>query len=246
MDEKDPNVILGSYPCTKYSAIADIHGTRTGDELFLHFFRHVAIQRPDIYIVENVPGMLKFPIVMEAMTKLPDYYVNVFCPVNSNIWLPQDRKRLIIVGSRRSFNWTPPELTSNNRTSLKDLIEKDPDIDYSTFLNKACYKRINGEYRDRPIISDPELDHIAPTCVAHYAKDRSTRMVKDSNSPIGARPYTVKEYARLMGVPDSFKFAGSDNDSYRQIGNGVPAPIGRWLAKEIKRYYAPYLQTNLF
>jgi DNA (cytosine-5)-methyltransferase 1 len=44
---------------------------RTGDDLFLHFFRHVAIRRPELYVVENVPGMRKFPVVMEAMTKLP-------------------------------------------------------------------------------------------------------------------------------------------------------------------------------
>ena len=30
-----------TYPCTKYSSIADIHGTRTGDELFLHALRHL-------------------------------------------------------------------------------------------------------------------------------------------------------------------------------------------------------------
>jgi DNA (cytosine-5)-methyltransferase 1 len=42
-------------------------------------------------------------------------------------------------------------------------------------------KRIKGEYRDFPIIIiDPELPNaIAPTCVAHYSKDLSTRLVKD-------------------------------------------------------------------
>ena len=60
--------------CTKYS-VADLHGTRTGDELFLHAFRHMAIAQPDIFIVENVMGMRRFPVVMEAMTKLPNYYI---------------------------------------------------------------------------------------------------------------------------------------------------------------------------
>lgn len=53
-----------TYPCTKYRTIADIHGTRTGDELFLHTLRHLAIARPD-------------------------YYVQVFCPIKSETWLPQ-------------------------------------------------------------------------------------------------------------------------------------------------------------
>ena len=96
LDQPKSDIIVGTYPCKRYSTIADIHGTRTGEELFLHFFRHIALEKPEMYICENVPGMKKFQIVMEAMTKLPDYYVNVFCPVNALNWLPQDRKRLII------------------------------------------------------------------------------------------------------------------------------------------------------
>lgn len=51
-----PSDIIVGYPCTKYSAIANIYGTRTGDELYLYFFRHTALEQPEIYIVENVPG----------------------------------------------------------------------------------------------------------------------------------------------------------------------------------------------
>ena len=98
LEQPKTDIIIGTYPCTKYSSIADIHGTRTGDDLFLHFFRHIAIEQPEMYIVENVPGMKKFKVVMEAMTKLPDYYVNVFCPIDAANWLPQRRKRLILFG----------------------------------------------------------------------------------------------------------------------------------------------------
>jgi DNA (cytosine-5)-methyltransferase 1 len=55
------------------------------------FFRHVAIRRSELYVVGNVPGMKKFPVVMEAMTKLPDYYVHVACPVKSSIWPAKKR-----------------------------------------------------------------------------------------------------------------------------------------------------------
>lgn len=54
LDQQDADVYIGTFPCTKYSAIADIHGTRTGDDLFLHFFRHVALAQPEAYIIENV------------------------------------------------------------------------------------------------------------------------------------------------------------------------------------------------
>jgi hypothetical protein len=53
---------------------------------------------PSFTSPRNVPGMKKFPVVMEAMTKLPDYYVHVACPVKSSIWLSQKRDRLMIIG----------------------------------------------------------------------------------------------------------------------------------------------------
>jgi len=44
----------GNLSVHKVFAIGDIHGVRTGDDLVLHFFRHVAIRRPELYVVENV------------------------------------------------------------------------------------------------------------------------------------------------------------------------------------------------
>ena len=221
-----------TYPCTKYSSIADIHGTRTGDELFLHALRHLAIARPEFYVVENVPGMRAFPIVMEAMTKMPDYYIQVFCPIKSEHWLPQRRNRLIIIGTRRPFSIRPPE--STKRIRLADILETDPQIT----LPRAIKARMNGEYRDLPIISDPANNDLAPTCVAHYAKDKSTRLVRDKRFPMGVRPYSVREWARLQGLEDDFIFPVSNTAAYRQIGNGVSVPVGRWIGTEMQRYFA--------
>jgi DNA (cytosine-5)-methyltransferase 1 len=229
--DKDCHVMVATYPCTKYSPIGDIHGVRTGDDLFLHFFRHVAIRRPELYVVENVPGMKKFPVVMEAMTKLPDYYVHVACPVKTSTWLPQKRDRLIIIGSRKNFAWRTP--TANRAVTLAEILEPEPAPHIPDYVNR----RLTGQYRDKPIISDPKRGDIAPTCVAHYSKDLSTRLVVDARFPRGVRPYTVREYARLQRVPDAFTFAGSSNDAYRMIGNGVSVPVGGWIGSEIKRYF---------
>ena len=231
LTDKDCHVMVATYPCTKYSPIGDIHGVRTGDDLFLHFFRHVAIRRPELYVVENVPGMKKFPVVMEAMTKLPEYYVHVACPVKTSTWLPQKRDRLIIIGSRRSFAWREP--VSKRAVTLAEILEPEPTPHIPDYVNR----RLAGKYRDKPIISDPKHGDIAPTCVAHYSKDLSTRLVADARFPRGVRPYTVREYARLQGVPDTFTFAGGANDAYRMIGNGVSVPVGEWIGSEIKRYF---------
>lgn len=228
LDQQDADVYIGTFPCTKYSTAADINGTRTGDDLFLHFFRHIVLAKPEMYVVENVPGMLKFRVVMEALTKLPDYYVRIECPVNANMWLPQERKRLILIGSKKPFSRF--EYPERKPLRLKDILEKDSEVDIPQYV----LNRINGKYRDNQIVSDPENDDLAPTCVAHYAKDKGTRLIKDGKR---IRPYTVREYARLQGFPDWFQFCGTDNDAYRQIGNAVAVPMGRWIGEQIVRYF---------
>jgi DNA (cytosine-5)-methyltransferase 1 len=232
LEQPQTDIIVGTYPCTKYSAIADIHGTRTGDDLFLHFFRHIAIEKPEMYIVENVPGMKKFKVVMEAMTKLPDYYVNVFCPVDASIWLPQRRKRLILFGTRKPYTINLPKQMHRIRT-IKNLLEKNPAVEVPDYV----IKRIQGGYRDLPIIIDPALPSaIAPTCVAHYSKDLSTRLVKDNTTKHGLRPFSVREYARLQGFPDDFYFENKRN-SYKLIGNAVPVDMGRWIGEVARKYF---------
>lgn len=133
--EKDCDVMVATYPCNRYSPIGDIHGVRTGDELFLHFFRHVALKLPECYVLENVPGMKKFPVVMEAMTKLPDYYVNVFCPVQSEMWLPQRRNRLIIIGSRRAFEWNKPR--ARRRVRLAEILARRAENVYNQWIEAS-------------------------------------------------------------------------------------------------------------
>jgi DNA (cytosine-5)-methyltransferase 1 len=232
LEQPNTDIIVGTYPCTKYSAIADIHGTRTGDDLFLHFFRHIAIEQPEMYIVENVPGMRKFKVVMEAMTKLPDYYVNVFCPVDASNWLPQKRKRLILFGTRKPYLITSPN-QQNNRQRLKDILENNPDVEMPDYV----ISRIKGKYRDLPIIVDPEQPGaIAPTCVAHYAKDLGTRLIKDRNSKHGVRPFSIREYARLQGFPDDFFFENK-RSSYKLIGNAVPVHMGKWIGNVGMKYF---------
>jgi DNA (cytosine-5)-methyltransferase 1 len=185
-----------------------------------------------MYVVENVPGMKKFKVVMEAMTKLPDYYVHVFCPVDASNWLPQSRKRLILIGTRKPFNIEAP-LPESNRPKLKDILEENPIVETPDYV----ISRVNGKYRDKPIIIDPEkTDAIAPTCLAHYSKDLGTRLIIDRKSKFGLRPFTIREYARLQGFPDDYIFENK-RSSYRLIGNAVPVQMGRWVGIQAMRYF---------
>ncbi len=221
------DVIIGTFPCQRYSRMADIKGTRTGDDLFLHFFRHIALERPEMYVIENVPGMRKFAVTMEALTRLPDYYVRIECPVNASMWLPQSRKRLLLFGTRKPFNSFQYPLFGK-QAIIGDILERDPEINIPDYVKS----RLSGAYRDKPIVSN--INEIAPCCLAHYGRDQSTRLVNDGRR---IRPYTPLEYARLQGFPDTFKFSGEVSNIYRQIGNAVPVPMAKWVGEQIQKYF---------
>jgi DNA (cytosine-5)-methyltransferase 1 len=52
--------------------------------------------------------------------------------------------------------------------------------------------------------------------------------------PTEDRVLSLREGARLQGVPDEWVFEGRDYPVARQIGNGVPVPLARAVAEEVK------------
>ena len=52
------------------------------------------------------------------------------------------------------------------------------------------------------------------------------------------RYFSIREAARLQGLPDDFEFPGSWSESMRQLGNAVPVQLshfaGLWITKQIK------------
>lgn len=65
-----------------------------------------------------------------------------------------------------------------------------------------------------------------------------TNIIENDDDGKRIRPYSAREWARLQGFPDWFKFYGNDNDSYRQVGNAVPVDMARWIGKQLVRYFS--------
>ncbi|HCA27741.1 MAG TPA: DNA (cytosine-5-)-methyltransferase [Betaproteobacteria bacterium] len=66
-------------------------------------------------------------------------------------------------------------------------------------------------------------------------------LVLRQNGGLRCRLLTVRETARLMGAPDTYKIPGSYNDGYKAMGDGVAVPVARWLAKHL---LSPLVKTN--
>ncbi len=56
--------------------------------------------------------------------------------------------------------------------------------------------------------------------------------------PIKDRAVSIREAARLQTFPDSFRFFGSKDAQYQQVGNAVPPLLAKAIAKQILKYIA--------
>ena len=93
---------------------------------------------------------------------------------------------------------------------LRDTIV--PPYDPGKFPNK--WRKM---WRDQP----------ARTLMAHLGKDSYSHIHYDSDQ---ARTISVREAARLQSFPDGFRFYGTMNPAFRQIGNAVPPLMAKAIA----------------
>jgi len=87
-----------------------------------------------------------------------------------------------------------------------------PPYDASKFPNK--WRKM---WKDQP----------ARTLMAHLGKDSYSHIHYDSKQ---ARTISVREAARLQSFPDGFRFSGTMNPAFKQIGNAVPPLMAKALA----------------
>ncbi len=68
-----------------------------------------------------------------------------------------------------------------------------------------------------------------------YRVDFDAKHTATMPSPIITRYLTVREYARIMGLPDSFVPIGSIATKYRMIGNGIPPKLMEAVCRAVAK-----------
>lgn len=104
-DIPDFDILCAGFPCQAFSAagkrmgFADTRGT-----LFFHVERILKAKKPQGFILENVEGLVNhdngrtFSVILEHLNKL-DYKISYKVLNSKNFGVPQERKRIYIVGS---------------------------------------------------------------------------------------------------------------------------------------------------
>lgn len=186
-----------------------------------------------------------------------------------NYRVPQKRERLILVGIRKDIavGYKYPEPYGevyNLADALKKGVLFDCDVPVSGGVKYPAGKKAvldlvppKGYWRDLPLGIQKEFmgasfflgggktgmarrigwDEPCLTLTCSPAQKQTERCHPDET-----RPFTVREYARIQTFPDSWEFAGSFAQQYKQIGNAVPVNLGREIGYSVvdflNRYYS--------
>ncbi len=116
--------------------------------------------------------------------------------------------------------------------TLKEECGADADLVLARLVEKGFVRRIgrrfdlshtfNGKYRRLSIA------HVSPAVDTRFGTPRYFL------HPVEDRGLSVREAARIQGFPDSFHFEGSLAVQFRLVGNAVPPPVARAMAKAIR------------
>ena len=227
-----------SFPCQKYSLAAAVHGTRTGDNLYLEALREAVLMWPEVIVVENVMGFRHFKRAMETWQNLAHYHTTEM--IVRGEWFSLQRKtRIFLILHRQLFKFLPlyrySEKGNYGERRLGDYLELDGPANLK--VPDYIYKRLDGEYRDQPNVYHPEQrDPIALT--TNYKRDRSNHLIRDERYPKAVRPFSVRELANLHGFPSSYQLFGSLGEQYGQVVDSIMPVVAKALGHAIQEYFA--------
>ena len=168
-----------------------------------------------------------------------------------NYSVPQKRKRIILIGTKKGINFNFPE-KHNKIVTLKDALRNVPSSPGTKYSEKR--KKIldlippGGSWVDLP--KDIQKEFMGKSFFSGGGKRGMARRISwdepcltlttspsqkqtERCHPEETRPFTVREYARIQTFPDSWQFAGSISAQYKQIGNAVPTKLAEEIGKEI-------------
>ncbi|MGE0084466.1 MAG: DNA cytosine methyltransferase [Desulfococcaceae bacterium] len=239
--DTEADIVIGGPPCQPFSVGGHQKGIddeRNGFPIFVNAVKQI---KPEIWMFENVRGMLYankwyFDEVTDSLRQ-DGYHVEYKLLNAVNYGVPQNRERVFAVGHRRKFSFPEPErrkVTAGEAVSdLTDMIQDESKIlttSMDTYVAKyekaSCCITPRDLHLDKPARTLTCRNIAAPTGDMHRVK------LKDGRR----RRISVREAARLQSFPDWFVFSGSETEQYYQIGNAVPPLLAYHLACSVRKY----------
>lgn len=266
--EKLPNfdVLTAGFPCQAFSISGKKKGflDETRGTLFFEVLRFINIKRPHAFILENVKHLVHhdngrtFTIMIDSLNEL-GYTVKYKVLNAKDFGVPQNRERIVIVGTDNNVPFDFSKLQLNPVHSMKEFLDKDVSENYLdsseyTLIPKDKVKRqksdlifigyrnkklrVNGvregtEYLSRVHKMPNRIyssDGVNPTISSQESSGRYFILAPNNK----VRKLTLNEVFRFMGFPENFKKVGSTAKLYNRIGNSVCVPMIYSIGKVLK------------
>jgi DNA (cytosine-5)-methyltransferase 1 len=248
------DIIVGGPPCQRFSTAGKRDKNDPRNSLFMEFYKYITYFKPKAFVMENVMGILSMKmkngekaidVIMDRLNE------NYNCCINklyaSDFYVPQNRRRVIIIGVRKDLGIIPTHIEPlikdiDNRILVSTVLEDNVDTKY--FLSEKAINGINNKKKKMKERGDgfgaQFLDMNKPsfTIPARYWKDGYDALVKYSDTCI--RRLTINELKRIQTFPDDYVLCGGRKEQIIQIGNAVACKfayyIGEYLLKKLKIY----------
>jgi DNA (cytosine-5)-methyltransferase 1 len=241
------DVILGGFPCQGFSLAGPRKVDDSRNTLYHYFVQLVEEKQPKMFVAENVKGLLTLgqgtilpAIVQDFADK--GYQVQ-YKLLNANDYdVPQDRSRVILIGTRNDlvgaipFDYPEP---AKEKLVIKDVLTNDL---ANPPLEEICIEPYSSRYMsrnrrrgwDEPSFTIPAM---AKQVALHPSSTKMVKLDKDLwkfGSEGETRRLSWKEASIIQTFPADLVFEGNLTSKYKQIGNAVPVNLARHIAKEIK------------
>ncbi len=218
------------------------------------------VNKPRVIFCENVKGLPMHDRGKTLQTILgalkEDGYVPFWKVLNSrDFGVPQNRERIYIVAFRQDV--APLEFAfptrGGKKKTIRDILDDAP-ISAKYYLSDVYVETLRRHRAHHESIGNGfgykirDIDGVAGAIVCG-GMGRERNLIIDhrehSMTPVthikgeinkeDIRKMTPREWARLQGFPDNYKFVLSDTHLYKQFGNSVTVPVIKAIAKKIKK-----------
>lgn len=242
------DVVTGGFPCQDFSHAGKRKGfDSTRGTLYQSFVEVVKRVKPQVFVAENVNGLLTMPgnpiqqIVQDFSQVGYDVtYQLIKC---EDYGIPQTRWRVIILGVRSDKRTKLGEayhlLTENKRQCkigpyFKHLQEPDLTSDPAQKVYSKAARLEKGQGQ-----KEVGLDEFGPTMRAEHHGNIEFRRIqggKNKEPGLKERRLTVREAALIQTFPPSCILTEPNklsSTAYKPIGNAVPPLLGYLVAKKV-------------